>query len=290
MSGFDVNNLVVLHLYNYIKPGEGKDPLQQVEKACQVVKLSTCMRTIYVLNKDALKSEGQQFALQALTAFIDRRDMYSASTKFECLEGVTAYQFLLYWILGGINPKKTFQDERILGEVRNTWAKLCASPSNRAKERVILYNSLFNDLFTDSGNLRKLIPMDESFDRDFLEPLLKTACERCAWARVNGFLACMINFDYKAFADGSHLEQFKEYLIILEKRLLPRSKAPLGEEALQSIEAEKQREGICKRLEEIERLFLLLDSLKSPSTRNRIVDIDHNENKLEHNHLISVKA
>ncbi|RUR11001.1 hypothetical protein [Legionella sp. km772] len=261
MARFDINNLVVLHLYNYMRPRGEKDPLAQVEKECQVVKLSTCMRTIYVLNKDALKSEGQQKAYQALIDYIERRDMYSASTKFESLEGAQAYEFLLYWVLGGVNPAKTFQDSRILGDVRQIWTKLCGSPSPRAQTLVSLYKTLFNDLFADSGQLRKLISVYESLEPTSLALTLKTACVNCARARIQGFLTCLVNFDYSAFAENTHLLELKDGLLRLQEKLSSRVKVPEGEEALQSIVAEQQRDGIRKRLLEIEQLLLVLDHL-----------------------------
>lgn len=245
-----------------MRPKGEKDPLAQVEQVCQVVKLSTCMRTVYVLNKDALKSEEQQKAYQALISFIERRDMYSASTKFESLEGAKAYEFLLYWIIGGINPNKTFQDSRILGDVREIWTKLCVSPSRRAIELVPLYRSLFNDLFSDSTQLRKLIPIYESLDQNSLVPILKRACVNCSWARIQGFLGCLVNFDYQSFAQGTHLKNLEESLIQIQEKLVPRSKVPEGEEALQSIVAEQQREGIRKRLVEVEQLLVCLAHLK----------------------------
>lgn len=256
MSKFNVNKLVVLHLYNYMRPKGQKDPLAQVEKACQVVKLSTCMRTIYVLNKDALESAEQQEAYQALVTFVERKDMYSASTKFEFLEGSEAYQFLLYWIIGGVNPKKTFQDARILGDVREIWTKLCLSPSPYAKGLVSLYSSLFNDLFSDCTQLRKLIPVYEVQEQ--MPLILKTACANCAWARVHGFLGCLVNFDYLAFAENTYLVKFAESLSFVQEKLLCRLNVASGEEALQSSAAEQQRVGIRMRLDDIEQLLSFL--------------------------------
>lgn len=245
-----------------MKPKGEKDPLAQVEKACQVIKLSTCMRTIYVLNKDALSSEEQQRAYQALIAFIQRKDIYSASTQFEYLEGPKAYQFLLYWIIGGVNPKQTFHDVRILGDVRAIWTKMCASPSYRVQALVEQYKFFFKDLFSDSIQLSKLISIYESLEQKSLAIKLQAACLNCSWARTNGLLGCLVSFNYVHFAEGVHPKELEKSLSGVQEKLSIRSKAPSGEEALQTLAAEHQREGIRKRLLEIEQLLLFLNSLK----------------------------
>ena len=262
MPRFSVDKLVVLHLYNYMRPKGEKDPLAQVEKACQVIKLSTCMRTIYVLNKDALQSEEQQKSYQALISYLERKDMYSAATKFDCLEGPTAYQFLLYWILGGVNPKLTFHDSRVLGDVRAIWSKLCVSPSPRAKVLVELYKTLFQDLFIDSTNLSKLIPMYNSLEQKLLEAKLHLACINCAWARMKGYLSYVTVLNYACFAENEHLDAIETILTKVQRNLILRSEVPDGEDALQSSGSQAQRDGIRKRLLVVEQLLGDIKSLK----------------------------
>lgn len=268
MPRFDFKKLVVLHLYNYIRPRGVKDPLEQVEKECQVVKLSTCMRTIYVLNSEALSSEAQQEAYKALVTFIEKRDMYSGSTRFEKLEGAEAYEFLLYWILGGVNPKSTFHDSRILGDVRAIWSKMSISTSPRVKHLTEVYRSFFNDLFTDSVNLNKLIPSYEHLELIEMKKILKRACSNCSWARVNEFLVYLSGFNYINFSEDTHIEELETLINYTERKLVQKSEFlnRLGIGLFATPELDIQITGIRLRLIQMEQLYAVLRLKKAELT------------------------
>ncbi|WP_155823573.1 hypothetical protein [Legionella shakespearei] len=220
MSHFDMNKLVVLHLYNYMKPKGETDPLSQVEKECQVVKVSTCMRTIYILNSDALTSAKQIQAYEALISFLNKKNHYSAAISFERLEGTKAYEFLLYWMIGGVNPKRLFDDSRIIGDVRAIWNKMLVSQSPRARPLVDLYKPLFFSLFTDSTQLAGLVKL---YDRGELSQQLQRACQNCSWAREKGFLNLVSGFNYQYFAQGTHLHHMQTSLEVLEKKIMDKA-------------------------------------------------------------------
>jgi Holliday junction resolvase-like predicted endonuclease len=264
MSHFDMNKLVVLHLYNYVKPKGEIDPLSQVEKECQVVKVSTCMRTIYILSSDALTSDKQSKAYQALITFLNKKDHYSGATIFARLEGKEAYSFLLYWMIGGVNPKRLFDDSRIIGDVRKIWNKMSVSPSPRAQVLVDLYRQLFISLFTDSTKLAGLIKLYYGVDRAESSRQLKLACENCTWAREKGFLNMISAFNYQYFAENTHLAHMKESLELSQKKLLDKAEfSPSGEVCFFKSNYEmsvQNLNAITNRLKAISDLLQLMDS------------------------------
>jgi hypothetical protein len=84
------------------------------------------------------------------------------------------------------------------------------SPSPRVQCLVELYRSFFNDLFTDSTNLNRLIPIYEHLEQDELRNKLETACKNCSWARVNDFLVCLSGIDYQNFAENTHMKALEK--------------------------------------------------------------------------------
>jgi hypothetical protein len=270
MSKFDFNKLVVLHLYNYIKPTGEQDPLSNIERTCNAVKVSTCMRIILIIHSDSLISNEQKAAYNSLTNFLDKKDVYSANTFFERLDGTKAYQFLLYWMIGGINPKRIFDDTRILGDVREIWNKTLKSPSLRLKTLVSIYSSFFHAFFTDSALLGKLISVYNENDKP---DKLKMACVNCAWAREKGFLALFSTFDYQTFAENTHLSHLENGLESMKEKILKKvtfsstgteltffkSKYEVSEEKL---------DGVSNRIKKIIALLEFLNSLKKDGLEN----------------------
>lgn len=246
MPGFSLSNLYVVHVYNYIKPKGQTDLLTPIEKHCHAVKLSTCMRHIYVFNAEILSSDDTEKAEKAksacrdLESFVQLNDQYSSTTILEFYQGENAYSFLLFWMSAGLNPKKMFDDHRILGDVRAVWTALNKSTSLRNQLLVEEYKYFFNDLFIDVIGLLKLvdqfIEMNQETWRDELlvgeakklkheyAKELKTACDHCAWTRVNGFLSFIANLDYASFLNNTFLQEIKlktEYTkSTLEKKLV----------------------------------------------------------------------
>lgn len=168
MSGLKLSNLVVLHLYNYIKPKGLQDPLKPIETICKSVKLSTCMRHIYVLDADALTTEEQKAAYDQLITFISKKDEYSSAITFERFDGQQAYEFLLSWMIAGKNAKKLFDDCRIIGDVRGIWEKMQHSRSLNTQTLVTHYRSFFNVLFADTVQMRKLISIFRDLNKEEL--------------------------------------------------------------------------------------------------------------------------
>ncbi|KTD45163.1 hypothetical protein [Legionella quateirensis] len=271
MPQFDLNKLVVLHLYNYSKPRGEKDPLSLIEKNCDVVKLSTCMRIIYILNSDSLVSEQQSAAYKSLTDFLNRKDMYSIATRFERLEGAKAYEFLLFWIIGGINPQKTLNDTRILGDVRSIWTKMLKSPSVRTKRLVEMYLSFFNDLFTDSANLNKMIPNYNHLELPELVVTFKNACQNCTWARVNGFLSFLTAFNYNHFTKDNYFYAMESDLKLMKNRILNKVELSPNGTVVAFFKSKYEQSqdnliGIDIRLKTINRLLETLNLLIERST------------------------
>ncbi|RUR18493.1 hypothetical protein ELY21_07255 [Legionella sp. km535] len=275
MPQFDLNKLVVLHLYQYSKPRGEQDPLYRVEKTCDAVKLSTCTRIIYILTSDSLVSEEQSAAYKSLTDFLGRQDMYSGGIKFERLDGDKAYEFLLYWMIGGINPKKTLNDPRILGDVRALWTKMTASPSARAQKLVEIFSAFFKDLFTDSASLHKLLSVNKHLDQATLVETFKNACQNCTWARVNGFLSCLSGFTYQHFLDNTYLEHFEINLRLVKDKILNKVElSPTG--AVISFfqpkyePSEERLKGIEHRLKTVNELIAYLNALKASSVEVKL--------------------
>lgn len=267
MPQFDINQLVVLHLYNYIKPNGEQDPLSIIEKTCKVMKLSTCMRVIYILKSDSLNTEEQLSAYNGLIDYLKRKDGYSGAITFERIDGEKAYEFLLYWMIGGINPKKTFDDQRILGDVRALWTKTQRSTSVRIKELVEIYTNLFQILFTDSVNLGKLIKVYEDLDLPELTVKLKMACFNCSWTRSRGFLDHIANFDYQYFAENSHLNPLESHLESKLKGLLSKTEfSSTGTDVCffkSKYEiSEEQLGGISVRIKTVKSLLQFLNTVK----------------------------
>lgn len=277
MSKFNINKLVVLHLYNYIKPSGQRDPLTLIENACQGVRISTCMRIVLVLNTDALVTEEQLKAYASLTDFLDKKDNYSAAIFFERLNGVKAYEFLLYWMIGGINPKRTFDDCRIIGDVRSIWNKITGSTGYKSQILTPVYTGLFNILFADTVQLYKLIDIYNELNIGDLVNKLQTATKNCAWARLSGFLSCLNNFNYAHFAEGTYLEEMKRSLECMKQALLSKvTQSPSGEITFfqSNYEVTKNTfEGIKTRLETISQLLVRLQGL----IQDKVEDKENNE-------------
>ncbi|WP_298628303.1 hypothetical protein [uncultured Legionella sp.] len=268
MPRFDVNKLVVLHLYNYIKPKGEQDPLVNLERKCNGVKVSTCMRIILIIHSDSLISDEQIGAYNVLSEFLNKKDVYSANIFFERLEGTKAYEFLLYWMLGGINPKRPFDDTRILGNVRDIWNKSLASSSSRAQILKTLYSTFFQCLFTDSTNLIKLLDIYNGSDK---ADKLKMACINCAWAREKGLLSLFSVFYYQSFAENTHLSCLESSLKLVEKKIL--DKAILSELSMEVSffkskhnMSPEQLDGVTNQLKTIKYLLGFLNSLKTDNT------------------------
>lgn len=270
MPQFDFNKLVVLHLYNYIKPSGEQDPLSNIERTCNAVKVSTCMRIILIIHSDSLISNEQNAAYNSLTNFLNKKDLYSANTFFERLDGTKAYEFLLYWMLGGINPKRIFDDTRILGDVREIWNKTLKSSSLRLKTLVSIYSPFFHAFFTDSALLGKLISVYNENDKP---DKLKMACANCAWAREKGFLALFSGFDYQTFAENTHLSHLENGLESMRGKILNKvTFSSTGTEVCffkskYEVSVEKL-DGVSNRIKKIIALLEYLHSLKKEGLEN----------------------
>ena len=284
MPQFDLNKLVVLHLYNYSKPRGEQDPLSKIEKNCDVVKVSTCMRIIYILNSDSLSSEQQSAAYDSLTDFLDRKDMYSIAIGFERLDGAKAYEFLLFWMIGGVNPKKTLNDTRILGDVRSIWTKMLESPSLRTKRLVEIYLTFFNDLFTDSVNLNKLLPYYNHLEQAKLVEVFKTVCQNCTWARIHGFLCILTAFNYNHFTNNNYLHLLEFDLTLIKNKILNKVELSPSGTVISFFNSKYEQsgvnlKGIDTRLRNVNRLLEYLSSLKE--RRTEIILSDHTTLKEE---------
>jgi len=275
MPQFAIDKLVVLHLYKYCKPKGEKDPLQNVEKSCQVVKLSTCMRTIYVSTTDAMPV-GPGTPYEQFSDYINKKEGYS-SIEFERLEGQAAYRFLLYWMIGGFNPKNTLSDVRIKGDVRLIWDKIVRSSSPYKQKLVPIYRNLFDVFFEDSAKISKLIPVYIDLEKEELEDRLKLICRTCSWARTNGFLSSITSFDYRHFGKNSYIDALQNVLEKSEKKLIskaifssPRSGSKVVFFKSNYEITDANLNGITKRLESIRCLLTVLEQLKCKTISSNI--------------------
>lgn len=290
MSSFDFNQLIVLHLYNYRKPKGEKDPLSEIAKLCQVVKLSTCMRTVFVLNTNALNSDAQKRAYESLLSFLAKKNVYSAGVLFERFEGEAAYQFLLHWMIGGINAKRPFNDTRILGDVRAIWSKMLVSTSVKVKEVVKIYTPLFNNLFADTVQLNKLIPLYAPFEPERLAKKLKTACINCAWSRVRGLLSSLTGFNYFHFAEEMHVTALEASLQTVQQRILKTmaTASANGKTAFfKQGFTDNNIQGIAKQLAQVTQSLEFLAALKPI---NQTAEIVHDESDLEIVNTVDVSS
>ncbi|KGP64260.1 hypothetical protein EP47_04215 [Legionella norrlandica] len=208
-----LSTLHVIHLYDYQKPEDGKCPVQKLKKTLNPLILSTCMRHLYLFSSEQLNDK--ELVLKESLEQIRTPYPHQKMPHCDYFQGEEAYEFLLFWVIGGLSPKKPFADERILGDLRKTCNKYESSASPIAKEVWKANKLLMLALLLDSKYLvaltKKLshLPIEEKRLR------LKEVCKNCVWARTQGFMNMLVSIDYEMFLDRekmlTHLMEKLEY-------------------------------------------------------------------------------
>lgn len=190
--------LRLLHLVNYQKVKGEHCPIELFKRTINPMELSTCMRHLYLFNADQVGSHTDDY--KHTLEKLQKPRLHQTPIQFEAMEANEAYQFLLFWVIGGLNNKKPFDDERILGQVRKISRIYELSPSPYKRETWKQNQAVIQALLTDSKNLLKLTKMIE-LPLEEKKSLLKKVCERCTWVREQGFFEITTNINYATFVD-----------------------------------------------------------------------------------------
>ncbi len=275
MPAIPINKLVVLHLCHYAKPKGMKDPLELVAKKGKALRLSTCMRIVYLFNADDLTEEFQT-TYNLLTDHVNKQKneiSYNQPLVCERLEGQKAYEFLLNWSLGGLHPEKTFTDQRVRGRIRELWDKKSKSQDLNTKELVRKYVYIINALFADSAQINKLLPTYIISEKGVAK--LKAVFQHCAWSRTHGFLDTFGAFNYTHFETNAYLDQLRTMLEKAKSKLLQRvTFSELSSEIVFFKSSYKvsldNLTGIKKKLDKWEALLKLLPKIQQDDSEDEI--------------------
>lgn len=213
-----LDDLHVLHIYHYSKPKGSRCPLKQFTRNTSPLAVSTCMRHIYIFSESQFKSN--QPHLNTLTDKLENPEQYQAKSDYDLFHGEEAYAFLLFWIIGGCNPKNPFNDPRILGDLRNTLFKYEHSKNKNAINAWNENKQIANALRVDGKRLLEWVsnlPPDLSYE-DKLS-LAKIVCKNCAWLRKTGLLTYVIHVDYSTLINQEEMvAHIKEQLDDMEEK------------------------------------------------------------------------
>jgi len=192
-----LDQLNVLHITQYKKPKGKHCPLKNFNRNVRALPLSTCMRIIFIYSAKYDPDEKYQKELiLKLNAFPSEYQ-----NRYEFQKGIDAYQFLLYWIVGGLNQKRPFNDTRILYQLRKCINKLKRSQGIN-KEKWEEYKSMTGDLLKDGKSILKwLQTLTLEMDQYEKKKQIKDVCSYTAIAREEGLLDIIPGIDYGAFAD-----------------------------------------------------------------------------------------
>ncbi len=226
------STLRMLHLIEYQKPKGEHCSLESFRKTIHPIELSTCMRHLYLFTSEQIEMHGEHYN-QTLSNFKKPR-LHQKSLQFDELEGREVYRFLLFWVIGGLNNKKPFNDEHILGDLRKICKNYETSTSPYKREAWQQNQAVIQALLSDAKYLTLLtkkieIPLEEK------KALLKTVCDHCTWAREQGFFEITPCIDYSSFLDKkemvTHLYgvlQIARKKIDIELNKIAENKTPLG--------------------------------------------------------------
>lgn len=194
--------LRLLHLTEYQKPKGEQCLLELFRRKINPIELSTCMRHLYLFSVEQLEMHSDQY--NEILLNLKKPRLHQKSLQLDALEGSEVYRFLLFWVIGGLNNKKPFNDERILGDLRKICRNYELSKSPAKKEAWEQSQAVMKALLTDAKHLLKLtknieLPLEEK------KILLKAACDRCTWVREQGFFEITPCIDYASFLDKKEM-------------------------------------------------------------------------------------
>jgi len=215
------NELNLLHIYAYSKPKGERCPLRTFNQSVNPLAISTCMRHVYIYTDAQL--EGKEGILSNLIGKLKDPGKHQAPSKYEHLKGSEAYALLLYWVVGGLNNKNPFHDLRILGDLRKTLHTIEHSKKKSNITSWLHNKEVANSLRRDGKNLLdwvKNLPKDLELDKN--KDVVMNACRNCAWAREEGLLDFMTQFDYENFVDSitmkEHISEMLDYIELKVKQ------------------------------------------------------------------------
>jgi len=160
------------------------------------------MRHVYIYTDAQL--EGKEERLSNLIGKLKDPGKHQAPSKYEHLKGSEAYALLLYWVVGGLNNKNPFNDLRILGDLRKTLHTIEHSNKKSNITSWLHNKEVSNPLRRDGKHLLiwvKNLPKDLRLDEK--KDVVMNACINCAWAREEGLLDLLTQFNYENFVDRS---------------------------------------------------------------------------------------
>ncbi|WP_131794743.1 hypothetical protein [Fluoribacter gormanii] len=212
----DFSLLRILHVYDYQKPKGEQCPLELFRNTINPIEFSTCMRHLYLFTAEQVGMHDEFYSQILLN--LRKPRLHQKLSHADALEGTDAYYFLLFWSIGGLNKKKPFNDERILGDLRKICRSYEVSTSQYKRESWQQNQAVVQALLTDAKYLLKLtkieMPLEEKTE------LLKTVCERCTWVRENGFFEITPSINYASFLDKKEMcGHLYEVLEIARKKL-----------------------------------------------------------------------
>ncbi|MCE0724016.1 MULTISPECIES: hypothetical protein [Legionella] len=190
--------LRLLHLIEYQKPKGEQCSLELFRRRMNPIELSTCMRHLYLFSSEQIEMHSAQY--QEILLNLKKPRLHQKLPQLDILEGSEAYRFLLFWVIGGLNNKKPFDDERILGDLRKICRNYETSISPAKKEAWQQNQAVMHALLADARHLLKLtknieLPLEEK------KILLKAVCDHCTWVREQGFFELTPCIDYSSFLD-----------------------------------------------------------------------------------------
>jgi hypothetical protein len=193
-----MQNMKVLHIYRFSSPKGARSPLDIFCESVTPIKLSTCMRIIFVFNETQLLGTT---ALDDLLTYLQNPPPYQSKFVHQLLECVDAYAFLLYWTTGGLHPTLTFNDPRLLGQIRCIIESYARLTQGKRKQSYDINKDVLNSLLVDMKQIHLLLLSHKDRERDELSKLFDTVCKHCAWARYERILAFLHKFDYADFCN-----------------------------------------------------------------------------------------
>lgn len=214
-----LDELHVLHIYSYSKPKGKPCLLRKFIEEINPLMVSTCMRHIYIFSSSQL--EAHEAHLEELKTQLTNPGEHQARSEYDHLRGEDAYAWLLYWVIGGYNKKKLFDDPRILGDLRATLRKYeishksawCTAWSSN-KEIVIALRTDGKYLLEWVKHLPPKLKNEEKIE------MLREACALCTQLRKQGLLPFLTGFDYSSLTSETRMwEAIEEKLDDMENKL-----------------------------------------------------------------------
>ncbi len=255
-----LDELHILHIYSYSKPEGEPCLLKRFVQKVNPLAVSTCMRHIYIFSSPQLEAHKTHF--EELERQLTNPRKHQARSEYEHIRGEEAYAWLLYWVIGGYNKKKPFDDPRILGDLRATLRSYEIS-NKRAWSAAWFHNKeIAIALRMDGKHLVewvKLLPQELSSEEK--SGMLREACYRCTQLRTRGLLPFLTGFDYSSLSSETIMrEAIEKQLDFMEKKSQQEHKKFLqrtsGETGFLFAQGMMHIENKLKRIAEIKREFL----------------------------------